>query len=117
MDTLAVYRRSAKERARRMETTRRQRREKAWEVARAAAALLKSRYHATRVAAFGSLTQAERFHPWSDVDLVVWGITPDDYFEAVARVLDVGREIKIDLIMAERCKPYLREAIEQGVEL
>ena len=117
MDTLAVMRETARERTRRTATARRQRREKAWEVARAAAALLKSRYHATRVAAFGSLTQAERFHPWSDVDLAVWGIAPDDYFEAVARVLDVGGEIKVDLIMAERCKPYLREAIEQGVEL
>jgi len=110
-------RETARERARRTAEARRLRRKKAWEVARAAAALLKSRYHATRVAAFGSLTQAERFHPWSDVDLAVWGIAPDDYFEAVARVLDVGGEIKVDLIMAERCKPYLREAIEQGVEL
>jgi predicted nucleotidyltransferase len=114
-------RETARERARRTASLRRQRREKAWETARAAAALLKSRYHATRVAAFGSLTQAERFHPWSDVDLAVWGIEPDDYFEAVARVLDVGTEIggsiKVDLIMAEHCKPYLREAIEQGVEL
>lgn len=117
MDTLAVYRRSAEERTRRTEAARRQRREKAWEAARAAAALLKSRYHATRVVAFGSLTQAERFHPWSDVDLAVWGLVPDDYFEAVARVLDIGGEIKVDLIMAERCKPYVREAIGQGVEL
>lgn len=117
MDTLAVYRESAKERARRVEAARRQRREKAWEVARAAAALLKSRYRATRVVAFGSLTEPDHFHPWSDVDLAVWGIAPGDYFEAVARVLDVGGEIQVDLIMAERCKPYLREAIEAGVEL
>lgn len=117
MDALAAMRETARERARRTATARRQRREKAWEAARAAAALLKSRYHATRVVAFGSLTQADRFHPWSDVDLAVWGIAPDDYFEAVARVLDVGGEIKVDLVMAERCKPYLREAIEQGTKL
>jgi predicted nucleotidyltransferase len=69
------------------------------------------------VVAFGSLTQADRFHLWSDVDLAVWGIAADDYFEAVARVLDVGGEIKVDLIMAERCRPYLQEAIAQGVQL
>ena len=101
---------------RRTADARRQRREKAWEVARSVAKLLKSHYHVTRVAAFGSLTQAERFHPWSDVDLAVWGLAPDDCFEAVARVLDVGGEFKVDLIRAERCKPYLRVAIEQGVE-
>lgn len=110
-------RETARERARRSEAARLRRHEKAWNAARAAAALLKSRYHATRVVVFGSLTQADRFHLWSDVDLAVWGIAADDYFEAVARVLDVGGEIKVDLIMAERCKPYLQEAIAQGVPL
>lgn len=117
MDTIAVLRKTARERDRRTSATRRQRREKAWEIARAAAALLKSRYHATRVIAFGSLTETDRFHPWSDVDLAVWGLAPGDYFEAVARVLDVGGEIKVDLIRAERCKPHLRAAIEGGVDL
>lgn len=69
------------------------------------------------MAAFGSLVEPERFHPWSDVDVAVWGLAPEDYFEAVARVLDVGGEIKVNLVMAERCKPQLREAIEQGTEL
>ncbi len=84
---------------------------------RTAAALLKSRYRASRVVAFGSLIDVDRFHPWSDIDLAVWGLAPGDYYEAVARVLDVGGEVKVDLIRAERCKPYLRAAIERGVEL
>lgn len=117
MDALATFRETARQRARRTAAARHRRRQKAWRVARAAAALLKSRYHAARVAAFGSLIETDRFHPWSDVDLAVWGLPPEDYFEAVARVLDVGGEIKVDLIRAERCKPYLREAIERGVEL
>ena len=117
MDTVAVLRKTARERARRTSAARRRRREKAWEVARVAAALLKSRYRATRVVAFGSLTEADRFHPWSDVDLAVWGLPPGDYFEAVARVLDAGGDMKVDLIRAERCRPYLRAAIERGVEL
>jgi len=117
MEPLAVYRQTARERARRTAQARRQRREKAWEVARAAATLLKSRYHAARVVAFGSLIQSDRFHLWSDVDLAVWGLAPADYFEAVARVLDIGGEIKVDLIMTEKCKPILREAISKGTDL
>jgi len=54
---------------------------------------------------------------WSDVDLAAWGLAPADYFDAVAKVLDIGGEIKVDLIMAEKSKPYLREAISQGTEL
>lgn len=117
MSTLTAMREGARERAREMAGARQRRWEKAWEVARMAAALLKSRYHATRVVVFGSLTEAERFHPWSDVDLAVWGIAPEDYFEAVAQVLDVGGEIKVDLVLGARCKPCLREAIEQGITL
>lgn len=117
MDTLTAFRETARERTRRLDQTRELRRAKAWDVARAAATLLKSRYRAARVVVFGSLIDADRFHPWSDVDLAVWGLSPADYFEAVARVLDVGGEIKVDLIRAERCKPSLREAVQQGTEL
>ena len=117
MDSLLAYRETARERDRGREQARKRRREMAWEAARSAAALLKSRYHAARVVAFGSLMDADRFHLWSDVDLAVWGLSPGDYFEAVARVLDLGGEIKVDLIRAERCKPSLREALELGAEL
>jgi len=117
MEPLTVLRQSAQERTRHTNLARRQRRERAWEVAHAASKFLKSHYHSTRVVVFGSLKESDRFHSWSDVDLAVWGLAPSDYFEAVARVLDIGGEIKVDLIMAERCKPYLREAIEQGTEL
>ena len=96
---------------------RQQRRRKAWRIARTAAALLKSKYHATRVVVFGSLTDKERFSLWSDLDLAVWGVTPGDYFDAVAKVLDIGGEIKTDLILAEKCKPPLREVIETGKEI
>lgn len=117
MESLSVYRQTARERAQRTAQACRQRHEKAWEVARAAAALLKLRYHATRVVVFGSLTQADRFHLWSDVDLAAWELAPADYFEAVAKVLDIGGEIEVDLVMTEKCKPYLREVVEQGTEL
>lgn len=117
MEAVIVFRKATHARAQRMEAARHERQAQAWVVARQAAALLKTHYHAARVVAFGSLTQSGRFHLWSDVDLAVWGLAPADYFEAVARVLDVGADIKIDLIRAERCKPFLKLAIESGTEL
>jgi uncharacterized protein len=99
------------------ETLRQQRRERAWAAARLAAGLLKARYHASKVIVFGSLVETDRFNPWSDIDLAAWGIDPADYFEAVARVLDIGGDIKIDLVRGERSKPRLRDAVAQGVEL
>jgi predicted nucleotidyltransferase len=117
MESVTTFRATARERARQAAQMREQRRMQAWALARAAAAFLKAQYGATRVVVFGSLTDRERFHFHSDVDLAVWGLQPESYFEAVARVLDIGNEIEIDLTMAERCKPHLQEAIERGVEV
>lgn len=93
------------------------RRERAWELARQAAAVLRQEYRAARVVAFGSLPDPERFHPWSDVDLAAWGLPADRFFEAVARLLDLGGDIRVDLVMAERAKPALQEAIQAGMDL
>jgi hypothetical protein len=49
--------------------------------------------------------------------IVSYALSVSNYFEAVAQVLDVGGEIKVDLVLGARCKPYLREAIEQGITL
>lgn len=43
--------------------------EQAWEVARAAARLLREQLGATRVVVFGSLAHRAWFTPWSDIDL------------------------------------------------
>lgn len=43
----------------------------AWDVARRAAGILREKYGATRVRAFGSILRPERFHACSDVDLAV----------------------------------------------
>jgi len=117
MESLAVYRKTARSRAQRTAQARHQRREKAWEAARKAASFLKARYGATRVVVFGSLTQADRFHLRSDIDLAAWGVRVDDYFDAVAKMLDIGGDIEINLVAAEKCRPYLLKAIEQGTEV
>jgi predicted nucleotidyltransferase len=104
-------------RSKAIERTRQQRRHAAWAIARQAAELLKRRYAASRVVAFGSLIDPDRFHPWSDIDLAAWGLRPTEYFEAVALLLDLTPEIRIDLVMAERSRAHLRSAIDAGVEL
>lgn len=92
--------------------------ERAWEVARRVADLLRERFGATRVVVFGSLTRAEWFTEWSDVDIAAWGIPPGEFFRAVALVTGFSPEFKIDLIDPETCRPSLKERIEQeGIEL
>jgi predicted nucleotidyltransferase len=100
------------------EATLRQRREEAWDVARAAAITLRQRFGATRVVVFGSLTRPAQFTRWSDIDLAAWGIPADRSYQAVAAVASLSPHFKIDLVDIEVCRPALRQVIEQeGVAL
>ena len=97
-----------------------ERRERAWEVARAAADLLKIGYGATRVVVFGSLAQKTPFTPWSDIDLAVWGIKPEQYFGAAGAVMDMGLDsgIKVDLVDPQNCSKEFQADIEvDGIEV
>lgn len=92
--------------------------EKAWKVAKIAAQLLRERFGATRVVAFGSLTHRAWFTSWSDIDLAAWGIPPDTFYRAVAVVTGLSPEFEVDLVAMEDCRAALRQVIvREGVEL
>jgi len=117
-EAMAVYRATARRRWERERRERARRRERAWEVARRASALLKEQFGATRVVVFGSLAHERWFSATSDIDLAAWGLRDADYFTAVARLQDLSPEFEIDLVAMERCKPSLRETIlEEGKPL
>ena len=117
-EAMATYRATAQRRWEEEQQESAGRRERAWQVARHAAALLKEQFGATRVVAFGSLVHGYWFSNASDVDLAAWGVQADDYFVAVARLQDLSPEFQIDLVAMERCKPALRETIDrEGVPL
>lgn len=94
-----------------------QRYQRGWEVAREGAKLLKENFAASRVVVFGSLVDASRIHPRSDIDLAVWGVDPKLYFKAVAHLQDIDSAFAVDLVEPDSAYPYIQEAIEQGVEL
>ncbi|NPV08541.1 MAG: nucleotidyltransferase domain-containing protein [Anaerolineae bacterium] len=92
------------------------RRERAWQLARQAACLLRDEFGASRVVLYGSLVRPEEFHLRSDVDLAAWGVR--DYLSAVCRLLDLDPEIEVNLVEYEAASPGLRECIRrEGVEL
>ncbi|MGD9146966.1 MAG: nucleotidyltransferase domain-containing protein [Anaerolineae bacterium] len=62
------------------------RHQRAWEIARQAADLLRYEYGVDRVALFGSLVRSERFHTRSDIDLAVCGLDEKYYYRAVERI-------------------------------
>ncbi|MBI3762863.1 MAG: nucleotidyltransferase domain-containing protein [Chloroflexi bacterium] len=116
---MKIYAQTAQARSKQRRKQLEARRQRAWEVARRSAVLLKQEFGASRVVLFGSLARGPgRFFVRSDVDLAVWGMDERLYLRAVGRLLDLDPEIKADLIEAEYARSAVKTAIERdGVEL
>lgn len=92
--------------------------QRAWQLARQAAALLKAQYGVSRVVAFGSLTHPGRFTRWSDLDLAAWGLTAGNWLRAMSAVRALSDEIDINLVDVACCSPELAASIlRDGVTL
>lgn len=115
---MEVYRRAARARWQAKQRQAAKRRERAWVLARQAAALLKTQYGAKRVIVFGSLVHDRCFTRWSDVDLAVAGMTWPTYLHAWSAVEGLSKEIAVDLVEIETASDRLRRVIErEGVPL
>ncbi len=115
---MEIYRQHARQRQRQLNEQVQARREKAWQVARRAAQILRDEFHVTRVVAFGSLTQEYLFHIHSDVDLAVWEMESRPYFKAVSRLLEIDPDFNVDLVLYEDVRPSVQAVIDlEGVEL
>jgi uncharacterized protein len=91
---------------------------KAGQIAGRAAVVLKSRFSAERVVAFGSLVDPELFHGRSDIDLAAWGLKERDYYRAVGVLQAIDPDFSVDLILFEDAPVELQRIIlSTGVEL
>lgn len=81
--------------------------------------LLKKKYGAKKVYIIGSLVRERRIHDKTDIDLVVVGLSDQQYFSALNslyRVIPKG--IDIDLITKETANDWMKKIIEkEGVEI
>ncbi|MDJ0658691.1 MAG: nucleotidyltransferase domain-containing protein [Crocosphaera sp.] len=93
-----------------------QRQEEGLNIAKKCAYLLKKKYGVTKVILFGSLLNHEKMTSHSDIDLAVSNLSEKDYFRAMAD-LDSGHTFEIDLVEIQKARPYILDAIHQGIEL
>jgi predicted nucleotidyltransferase len=85
---------------------------------RKVADVLKTRFKLRRVILFGSLTRIESFHPQSDVDLAVEGLTGSDYWDAWRAVEDIIADRPVDLVDVEHASRSVLDVIQRyGIEL
>jgi predicted nucleotidyltransferase len=100
-----------------------QRRQQGLSLAQVAAQTLRQRFELDRLVLFGSVLDPDTFHAGSDLDIAVWGLPRDDYFRAVACLLDLAATsatsdpFDIDLVEAEFASDYIQAAIAQGIDL
>lgn len=117
-EQLATYSRTMRRRAAEGQERRERRREAAWALAREATGLLRERYGATTVVAFGSLVEGTHFSDRSDIDLAATGLRPGDQYAALGRLLTLSPDFEFDLVDLDACAAGLRAAIlARGVSL
>jgi predicted nucleotidyltransferase len=112
-DQIEQYRRAARIRWQAEQRQLVRRRERAWAAARQAAVLLKQTFGVRRVLLYGSLIQPDRFTRWSDVDLLAWGLTTENWLRAIAAIRDLSDDIELHLADAACCSPQLLRAAER----
>ena len=114
----AAYRSTALQRIKEEKRTLALRQERAWEVARRAAKLLKADYGVTKVVLFGSLARGQGFHSRSDIDLAVWDLDERLLYRAASQLLGLEPDIEIDILMVEDAPEALKHNIEsEGITL
>ena len=86
------------------------RRLQAYEVARELATVLYTKFAATDVILFGSVTNPTVFDQYSDIDLAVTGIGHARFYLAVADML-AEKTFKVDLVDLDQVPPTIRDAI------
>lgn len=94
----------------------RQQRQDALQAAQAAADVLRESFGVSRIVVFGSVLDEQAFHTASDIDLAVWELPPEQYLQAVAKLLALS-EFSFDLVPAESASAYVQAAIAQGMPL
>jgi predicted nucleotidyltransferase len=67
---------------------------------------------------FGSLAHNLWYSERSDIDIAVWGIAPEDFFQAVADVNTVGVDFEINLVDPAIARPHILKAIQrEGIDV
>lgn len=84
---------------------------RAWEDAHRVATVLYKDYGASKVAVFGSLTDQRRFTMYSDIDIIVWGISYNRCLDALWQTEGLSSEFKIDIINFKSTNTAFRERI------
>ncbi len=87
--------------------------QRARRLAQDAARMLREKYGVKRVVLFGSLVHPETFTFWSDVDIAAWGLTAQNFLQAMNDVAALDSDIEINLVDVAAVRPSLLDTIQR----
>jgi predicted nucleotidyltransferase len=79
--------------------------------------LLRSEFGATQIIVFGSLAKGDYFDAESDIDIAAEGISPPNYFTAMAAANQISHHW-VDLKPIESLDPhFLQKVVQTGISI
>lgn len=72
---------------------------------------LKEKFNISKVALFGSILDLETFTQWSDIDIAVWGLEPNQTLSAMDTAQNLSDEVEINLVDINTVKPEVYQRI------
>ena len=93
----------------------RQRKAEWWIEAREIAAIIRKSFNPSKIGVIGDLTQPEPLSYWSEIIIVVWGLSEDKRWEIHSLLREVPKDIPRTIIDVER--DYLTSEEKRDIEL
>ncbi len=105
----SAWRRRERNRRRKCEILR----QKAYQEAGLLTTILVAHQGVYKVVLFGSTLDQERFCETSDIDLAVWGLEPQAYYQVRAELENMS-SFPVDLVPMEDARPGIKKQIDHG---
>lgn len=100
------------------QTNQKKRYQKGLQIASQGAKLLAEKYNVKKIVLFGSFLDINKVRSHSDIDLAVWGLSDNHYYQALNYLLELSPEFSFDLVQVESASDSLQNVIlKQGVKL
>ncbi len=91
-----------------------QRKTEWWQKAREVAAIIRESFAPSRIGVIGDLTKPEPLSYWSEITLVVWGLSEDKRWDIYSSLREINEDVPLSVIDVER--DYLTDEQERNIE-
>ena len=108
---LSLYHQAALKRLQKNQGARQSHWHQCLDISTRVAQTLKTQFHISKIALFGSILDSATFTQWSDIDIAVWGLEPSQTLLAIDVAKHFSDEVEINLVDINTAKPEIYQRI------